>query len=104
MKVTVVHAAGPERQKTVELEAPEGTTLLEAAQQSGIADSFPELDLAAAPKGVFGQRRQNSHLLQDGDRIEIYRPLQQNPKDARRYRASCSAAASAASVGRKCPS
>ena len=55
-------------------------------RQSGLDKDFPELDLNAAPLGIFGKRAKDDVLLRDRDRIEIYRPLLIDPKEARRKR------------------
>ena len=54
--------------------------------QSGLDKDFPELDLNVAPLGIFGKRVKDDVLLRDRDRIEIYRPLLIDPKEARRKR------------------
>jgi putative ubiquitin-RnfH superfamily antitoxin RatB of RatAB toxin-antitoxin module len=86
LNVEVVFAL-PERQVLLALEVDPGTTVHEAVEQSGIRDHFPELDTAAAQLGIFGKRVKGSAVLRDGDRIEIYRSLIADPKDARRRRA-----------------
>ncbi len=86
LRVEVVYAR-PERQLLLPLEVPEGTTLIEAVRRSGILREFPELDLAEAKLGVFGRIRPATEALRDGDRVEIYRPLLADPKEARRKRA-----------------
>lgn len=84
----------PHKQKILTVLVEPGTTALEAARRSGITTHFPELDLETAPMGIFGQTlgtkglpRAHEYQLQPGDRIEIYRPLQADPKEARRRRA-----------------
>ena len=62
----------------------EGSTLRDALQASGI--DMPGLDLATCPVGVFGKKKAPDTVLRDGDRVEIYRPLVADPKDARRRR------------------
>ena len=62
----------------------EGSTLLDALQASGI--DVPGLDLATCPVGVFGKKKASDTVLREGDRVEIYRPLVADPKDARRRR------------------
>lgn len=74
-------------QAVVALNVPAGTTALDAVRRSGLARRFPELDGARNPLGVFGKRVAEDHVLQDGDRVEILRPLVADPKDARRKRA-----------------
>lgn len=89
IKVEVAYAL-PERQMVIPLQVKKGTTLFEAAVLSGIADKFEGLDLNAAPMGVFGkaERKPKETLLQEGDRVEIYRPLIADPKDVRKKRAA----------------
>lgn len=89
----------PKKQKIVELLVEPGTTALQAAQRSGLEKEFPEIDYATAKLGIFGQalgtkglKPANEHALQPGDRVEIYRPLQSDPKEVRRKRAAKSAA------------
>ena len=65
----------------------EGTTVREAALQSGLEVEFLELDLQQAPLGIFGKVVKDETVLRDGDRIEVYRPLSIDPKEARRKRA-----------------
>ena len=62
----------------------EGSTLHDALQASGI--NVPGLDLATCPVGIFGKKKTPDTVLQEGDRVEIYRPLVADPKDARRQR------------------
>ena len=62
----------------------EGSTLADALQASHI--DVPGLDLASCPAGIFGKKKTPETVLRDGDRVEIYRPLLADPKDARRRR------------------
>ena len=78
MRVEVVLALpGEARIATVEL-AP-GATARDAVAAAG----FP----ATENIGVFGKRVRPEQKLSDGDRVEIYRPLAMDPKEARRRRA-----------------
>jgi putative ubiquitin-RnfH superfamily antitoxin RatB of RatAB toxin-antitoxin module len=86
LNIEVVYAL-PERQVLLALEVEPGTTVHEALEQSGIRHHFPALDTTAGQLGIFGKRVKGSAVLRDGDRIEIYRPLNADPKDARRQRA-----------------
>lgn len=95
--------ARPERQRIVELQVKVGTTALEAVQLSGIVQEFPEIDLANANMGVFSKALDGKTLplpqdyrLQERDRVEIYRPLLIDPKEARLARAAKLKAAKAA--------
>ncbi len=87
IEVTVVYAL-PERQvvKTLTVEA--GTTLYQAAERSGLAGEFG-LDLASLELGVFGkvEKAPQERVLKAGERVEIYRPLLIDPKEARKARA-----------------
>ncbi|MOA39375.1 Persistence and stress-resistance antitoxin PasI [compost metagenome] len=69
---------------------PYGTNMREAAERSGIAGLFPDLDLATAPMGIFGKAvaRPEERVLEEGERVEIYRPLIADPKEARKQRAA----------------
>lgn len=79
----------PDRQKIISLLVPEGTTLFEAAELSGICDYFPEIDLASAKMGIFGKSvpKPAEQAMKSGERVEIYRPLIADPKEVRRKRA-----------------
>lgn len=86
--VVEVAYARPEAQRIVQLRVPEGTTLLEAVQRSGIIEFFPEIDLENADFGIFGKvERKHDRVLRAWDRVEIYRPLQVDPKAKRAARA-----------------
>lgn len=80
----------PEKQKIVSVTVEEGTSILEAARQSTIVDEFPQLKLDGAKFGIFGKasRAPETDSVRDGDRIEIYRPLIIDPKQARANRAA----------------
>ena len=88
MKIQVVYAK-PDQQSIVELDVPDGTTVLEAAAQSGLADQFPDIDLDTIPMGIFGVRVKTATttILHPGDRVELYRSLLVDPKESRRTRA-----------------
>ncbi|WP_025131428.1 RnfH family protein [Pseudomonas sp. PH1b] len=86
--IEVVYAA-LDRQLLVSAQVPQGSTLRGALLISSIGERFPELDLATCLVGIFGKQiaEPEQHLLQAGDRIEIYRPLLADPKEVRRLRA-----------------
>lgn len=75
-----------DRQIVVALEVTPGTTLDQATFLSGLQAQAGELDLSSAPVGIFGRLRGRGEAVADGDRVEIYRPLRADPKDARRQR------------------
>jgi putative ubiquitin-RnfH superfamily antitoxin RatB of RatAB toxin-antitoxin module len=84
--VSVVYAL-PDRGTQIELRLPSGATVADAIQRSGLAGLHPEVDTLRCPVGIFGRRVQRYRVLADGDRVELYRPLLADPKDARRHRA-----------------
>lgn len=88
ISIEVVYAL-PQRQRIVALEIEDDCTVLAAVQRSGIADDFPEIDLASARFGIFSAPVANpaERTLRAGDRIEIYRPLLIDPKTVRKQRA-----------------
>ncbi|SFR45888.1 hypothetical protein SAMN04488073_1564 [Marinobacter gudaonensis] len=88
MQVEVAYAR-PDRQEIVPVTVPAGTTALEAARLSGITDLFPEIELDSTDMGVFGKviKDPSAHELREGDRVELYRPLKIDPKQARLNRA-----------------
>lgn len=87
LKVEVVYALR-EEQVLLALEVETGTTVRQAIERSGVLRRFPEINLARARVGIFGRPVRPDALLHDGDRIEIYRPLIADPKEARRKRAT----------------
>lgn len=87
LTVEVVYAR-PHRQELVRVELQSGATVGDAIDESGIADAFPEDDLATMTAGVWGRVVNRDHVLADGDRVEIYRPLAIDPREARRRRAA----------------
>lgn len=74
-------------QRLIAIEVPAGTGVRAALLASGIADEFPEIDAVGCPLGIFGRRVDDDYRLAPGDRIEIYRPLSADPREARRQRA-----------------
>ena len=84
--VTVAYAAAYE-QVLVEVKLPNGASIGDAIALSGICARFSEIDFAAVKTGIWGKARDLKHELRDGDRVEIYRPLKADPKEARRARA-----------------
>ena len=84
--VEVVYAL-PDEQRVVGLEVTPGTTAARAVRLSGLPERYPDVDFEAAQIGIHGRVVQADTVLNDGDRIEIYRPLIADPKQARRRRA-----------------
>lgn len=98
IQVEVAYAL-PEKQKIIRLQVEAGTTLRDAVKQSGIVLEFPEIDPENAKFGIFGKavRDADKEVLREGDRVEIYRPLLIDPKQARANRAAKVSADKAAS-------
>ena len=65
---------------------PLGATLIDALRASGFLERHPHIDLARQEVGIWGRIRALDAPLKDGDRVEVYRPLQVDPKEARRRR------------------
>lgn len=76
--------ATPAKQILLELQVDAGTTAAEAVRLSGIAAEFPDEDFSAPDLGIFSRPVKPGHVLEDGDRVEIYRPLEADPKEVRR--------------------
>lgn len=68
------------------LSVPEGTTAREAVLMSRIGSEFPDADVHNAPLGIFGKAVAEHTVLRHKDRVEVYRPLLADPKEARRRR------------------
>lgn len=87
IEVEVAYAR-PDEQVILALQVPAGSTIEAAIRRSGVLDRFPEIDLTANKVGVFGKVGRLDQELFDGDRVEIYRPLIADPKEARKQRAA----------------
>jgi uncharacterized protein len=87
--------ARPDVQVVRDLDVPAGTTLRQAIERSGVLRDLPDIDLAACRVGIFGKLKDLDAVLREQDRIEIYRPLIADPKEARRRRAGKKAAGKA---------
>ncbi len=79
--------AGPEGQFLLRVSLPPGATLADAIEASGIRARIPEIRIDDAHVGVFARPATLSTRLRAGDRVEIYRPLKIDPRQARRERA-----------------
>jgi putative ubiquitin-RnfH superfamily antitoxin RatB of RatAB toxin-antitoxin module len=64
----------------------EGSSVADAIRASGLPAEFPEIDLARNRIGIYGRLVRPETRLRNRDRVEIYRPLQADPKEARRAR------------------
>lgn len=85
--VVEVAYAQPDRQwlRTLEVEA--GSTAAQAVEASGILSELPQLDIANLQLGIFSRLVASDTIVVAGDRVEIYRALKIDPKEARRRRA-----------------
>ena len=86
MEIEVVYAL-PDRQDLIRRSMPAGTTVAEGIRLSGVLEKHPGIDLAVNKLGIYGKLTKADAVLRDRDRIEIYRPLIADPKEARRKRA-----------------
>ena len=86
IKVEVVYGL-PDRQVLLEVDVEQGLTVQQVVEQSGIMEQFDGIDLAVNKVGIWNRTCKLQDIPRDGDRIEIYRPLIADPKEARRMRA-----------------
>lgn len=87
MLVEVVYAL-EKKQTLLEIEVDKGTTLKQAIEQSGIINTYPQIDLSKDKTGIFGKIAKLDTVLREKDRVEIYRPLIADPKQVRKQRAA----------------
>ncbi|MCG5512471.1 RnfH family protein [Ectothiorhodospira shaposhnikovii] len=74
MKVGVAYSE-PGNQAWLQVELPEGATVQQAIEQSGILKRFPGIDLDHQKVGIYGKFCKLDNPVQEGDRVEIYRPI-----------------------------
>jgi putative ubiquitin-RnfH superfamily antitoxin RatB of RatAB toxin-antitoxin module len=86
IRIEVAYAT-PEKQVLLSLSVPQGSTVAQGIDQSGIREEFPGMEINPDSVGIFSRKVPFHHVLREGDRIEIYRPLIADPKEARRQRA-----------------
>lgn len=87
MKVEVVYAL-PDEQVIFKIESQNTTiTVEDVIKESGLLDKYPQIDLTQSKIGIYGQIVELNHSVTDKDRIEIYRELTIDPKQARMLRA-----------------
>ncbi len=85
----------PERQSILKLDVAADTCVREVIEQSGICEQFPDIDLAHIRVGIWSKACTLDDRVKHGDRVEIYRALIADPKEARRRRAQKKEAESA---------
>ena len=81
MQINVIYAL-PTEQFIEKVDAPDGATAEETVRMSGLLEKHPEIDLSLNKLGIFAKLVKNDHILQEGDRIEIYRALPKKARDA----------------------
>lgn len=87
IRVEVVYAL-PQRQELVEVKLPEGATVRQAVEASGLLEKYPDIELDRRNKlGIYAKLVKADSELRDRDRVEIYRPLIADPKAVRKKRA-----------------
>ena len=86
IRVEVVFAAAPHQVDSTALQLTPGATVQDALRASGLAQRHDSALLDALVPGVWGKAAALDAQLRDGDRIELYRPLLVDPKEARRQR------------------
>ncbi len=91
IQVEVVYAL-PEKQYLRPVKVAAGSTVEQAISVSGLLELRKDIDLAKNKVGIYSRQVKLTDKVEDGDRIEIYRPLLADPKDLRRQRAERSAA------------
>jgi len=79
LNIGIVYAKAV-KQIWLKLDVPEGSTVLEAIEYSGILKQFPEIELDKQKVGIFGKLTKLDTVLEEGQRIEIYRPITADPE------------------------
>ena len=78
----------PTKQELISVKLPQGATLLQALEASGLLQKYPDIDLKKNKFGIYAKLSKPDSLLRDRDRVEIYRPLIADPKEVRKQRAA----------------
>lgn len=74
----------PAKQVWLKIEVPDGSTVIDAIEESGVLDIFPEIDLNSQKIGIYGKTTKPDVKLKEGDRVEIYRAITADPKTVKR--------------------
>ncbi len=72
------------KQVWLKLEVPDGSTIKEVIEKSGLLKMFPEIDIEAQKVGIFGRLSKLNTVVQEGNRVEIYRPITADPETVKR--------------------
>lgn len=86
LRVSVAYSPQARVVDETELSLPAGATAADAIRASGLLERHPGLDLTQAKCGIWGRVQPPEAVLRERDRVEVYRPLQVDPKEARRLR------------------
>ncbi|MDY0995369.1 RnfH family protein [Pantoea agglomerans] len=86
ISVEVVYAL-PEKQYQLYVKVEQGSTVEQAIHKSGLLELRREIDLTSNKVGIYSRTVKLGDEVNEGDRIEIYRPLIADPKELRRQRA-----------------
>ncbi len=76
----------PQQQFLKQFQVPAGTSIYQAIKLSGVENFYPEKDRSALKTGIYGKITSPETILHQNDRIEIYRPLNIDPKEKRRLK------------------
>lgn len=101
MKISLLYSPVARQVREWQLEVPAGSTVLQAIENSAMARDFPDMDLGQFTLGIWAKQVQTGDFLSEGDRIEVYRNLQVDPKVARRERFRSQGARSAGLFAKK---
>ncbi|MGR8980634.1 MAG: RnfH family protein [Gammaproteobacteria bacterium] len=85
MNVGVCYAEA-ERQTWLRLEVPDGSTVQQAIELSGLLNRYPHIDLSTQKVGIFGKLAKLDTPVKEGDRVEIYRQITADPAQVKRRR------------------
>lgn len=94
-----VACAEADRQTVIALEVPAGCTAGEALERSGIFSRHPAMNPAVCSLGIFGREVTRDRVLAPGDRVEVLRPLAEDPRERRRRLARQGRSMSSRSAG-----
>jgi putative ubiquitin-RnfH superfamily antitoxin RatB of RatAB toxin-antitoxin module len=86
MKVEVVFSPAPRQVEVLTLQLADGATLQQAVEASGLLVKYPHFSAQSLSLSVWGRPQPAEHPLREGDRVELCRGLQVDPKEARRLR------------------
>ncbi len=86
MQVEIVLAL-PDRQVLERVQVDEGATVADVIRRGRVRQAFPGIDVDRLQAGIWGRPVDRDHAVREGDRVELYRPLEIDPKEARRLKA-----------------